>query len=96
MPTVGIAAKLSHPDAPGLTRKLIHWLREKNIPFRIDQPTADKLDIKELSQDVRIERNLLTTSCDPIVVLGGDGTLISVCRHPAPTAPTIIGVNLGT
>src|SRR5690606_36345182 len=38
----------------------------------------------------------LITSCDFIVVLGGDGTLISVSRHPSPKKPIIVGVNLGT
>ena len=95
-PVVGIAAKHSHPDAPGLTRKLVFWLREKNIPFLVETSTAEKLDLRDVGSEQRISREALTAKCNPIVVLGGDGTLISVCRHPAKISPIIIGVNLGT
>lgn len=95
-PVVGIAAKYWHPDAPGLTRRLVYWLREKNIPFLVETTTVEKLDLQDITAEQQVTRELLTTRCSPIVVLGGDGTLISVCRHPSSYQPVIIGVNLGT
>ena len=93
---VGVAAKHSHPDAPGLVRKLLNWLGEKRVEYCVDEETAKKLQLGGLAQEKIVPREKLSSHCNVIVVLGGDGTLISVCRHPAETPPKIIGVNLGT
>ena len=93
---VGVVAKHGHPDAPGLTRKVIAWLREKQLNYCVDASTVDALRLDDVAAEQRIPREEMTTRCSPIVILGGDGTLISVCRHPAERPPIIIGVNLGT
>ncbi len=93
---IGVVAKHGHPDAPGLTRTLISWLREKKFSFFVDEPTAEALQLSDVPPEHRLKREEMTSRCSPIVVMGGDGTLISVCRHPAERPPIIIGVNLGT
>lgn len=96
-PTViGIVAKVSHPQASPLTRSLIQWLDGKKLSYYVDTDTAVQLDLHSVPSSNRLERHLLSSRCSIIVVLGGDGTLISVCRHPSDTPPVIIGVNLGT
>lgn len=94
-PIVGIAAKPAHPEAKGLIQKLVEWLRSRSIPLRIDSVSASTLQL-DVPQAECIERKEMTRRCNPVVILGGDGTLISVCRHPAERSPVIIGVNLGT
>lgn len=42
------------------------------------------------------KRELLASSADVLVVLGGDGTLISACRHAGDQAVPVVGVNVGT
>ena len=93
---IGVVAKHGHPDAPGLTRRLISWLREKGLAFCVDVPTAEALQLDDVPSEQRVAREEMTSRCSPIVIMGGDGTLISVCRHPAERPPIIIGVNLGT
>jgi NAD+ kinase len=93
---VGVVAKNSNPEAQKLLLSLIHWLEKNDLNFRIEQSSARNLRAYANKVSLHISREKLTSECDPIVVLGGDGTLISVCRHPTDKIPTIIGVNLGT
>lgn len=90
---VGIVAKMHHPDAPALSEKLIQWIEQHKLDYRLDQDLAAALNSEPKKILSRAE---ISRTCDPIVVLGGDGTLISVARHAVDTTPTILGINLGT
>lgn len=90
---IGIVAKLNHPKSKRLTRDLISFLKRKKINFVLDYETSSLT--KGIDCDI-LKRSELTSKCNIIIVLGGDGTLISACRHPSKKTPTIIGVNLGT
>ena len=91
---VGVAAKVSEPRAIALLQQVVQWLDERSIDFLVDE--AAKSDSLGLAPERYLARAKLTNECNPIVVLGGDGTLISVSRYPAMHPPTIIGVNMGT
>ena len=93
---IGIAAKPNNPDAAPVMDSLIQWLEQRNLRFYLDQNAADYLAPGCSKSASIIARENLTSECSPIVVLGGDGTLISVCRHAATVPPVIVGVNLGT
>ncbi len=95
-PVVGVVAKPANPHAKKLTQKLIDYLVDRKISFLVDESTAQELKPAAVTTDTIIPRKSLAQICSPIVVLGGDGTLISVCRHAFEPAPIIIGVNLGT
>ncbi len=98
----GIAAKPTSELAISLTKQLLGWLMARGIQTAIDCECAGRLDLIDYAGVQVVERAKLTSLCDPIAVLGGDGTLISVCRHPASNparstkVPRVIGVNLGT
>ncbi len=93
---VGIVAKPNQPVANLLTKELIKYLESNKIDYRLDVDIAAELGLPAENNERIVERATLTAVANPIVVLGGDGTLISVSRHPVKTPPTIIGVNLGT
>ncbi len=95
-PVIGLASKHEHPLAKGLASRFLNWAAEHQIRCFVDEETSSLVGSSELKTATTIERSKLTTNCSIIVVLGGDGTLISVCRHPSPHIPKIIGVNLGT
>jgi NAD+ kinase len=85
--SVGVVAKRA-PTAVALVRELVDWLQRRGHPVLLDAATriaTSRLDLSELGSE---------TPCDLVVVLGGDGTLLSVARRHAG-GPPILGVNLG-
>lgn len=91
---LGIVAKARHPRAQQLTKELIEWLRARNLAFCVGDELARELSIER--EVPTLSRDQVVTGCSHVVVLGGDGTLISVSRYPSPTPPVVIGVNVGT
>ncbi len=77
---------------------LASWLlkRKKSVCFlhseRSRINTIFKSDIKNLTF---IPENELHTHSDLIITLGGDGTLIGVCRNVTKNSPPVFGVNMG-
>lgn len=77
---------------------LASWLlrRKKTISFLTKE--ADRIqkifkgDIKNLNF---IAENELHSQSDLIITMGGDGTLIGVCRNITKSSPPIFGVNMG-
>lgn len=98
MNTYAIVAKPNHPLASPLIDEAVSFFIKHKLRFITDTETdshyKDSLSLKECAEIV--PRNELSKKASTIVVLGGDGTLISVCRHPSETPTDIIGVNLGT
>jgi NAD+ kinase len=88
--TVGIISKPGVPSAVDLVRTLVKWLRERGLEVRCDQETASyhgscaglpRLDVPE--------------GADLIIVLGGDGTLLSAARAIGRREIPLFPVNLG-
>jgi NAD+ kinase len=93
---VGVVAKPRHDKAGVVTKEVIAWLEQKGVSYRVGKEVAQVLSISKKSPEIVLERQLFTSVCDVVVVLGGDGTMISVCRYPSERPATILGVNLGT
>lgn len=94
--TIGVAAKCEHPLAKGLASRFFTWAEEHQRPCLFDVDTGALLGLSSRAPHLVCPREQLTSRCDVVVILGGDGTLISVCRHASRHVPKIIGVNLGT
>lgn len=88
---VGIVTK---PDAvqarPDLER-LVTWLRSRKLLIRLDREAA-----RILRRTGGLDRERLVRNSDLVVVLGGDGTLLSIARAAARSRALILGVNLGS
>ena len=87
---VGICLKHNQPQAAELVRSLRAWLRERDIEVACDEQSAPSLDCEATPVSE------LAGSCDLLVSLGGDGTLLSVARASGTRRVPILGVNLGT
>lgn len=85
--TVKIFAKPKSREAIRLAGELKEWLSRRQIQVCPDEITRRALGIE------REQR--LAEPADLVVVLGGDGTLLSVARELGDSSP-ILGVNLGT
>ncbi len=92
MTRVGLVAKPDAGEAQGVLRGLIGWLGARGLPVLVDKETASLVADLPLAQ---ASRNDLPGQVDFIVVLGGDGTLLSVARAVGDLGVPILGVNLG-
>lgn len=88
----------ANSDFESILPNLAAWLlrRKKTISF-LDKEKERiqkifKGDVKNLNF---IAENELHTDSDLIITMGGDGTLIGVCRNIKKSSPPIFGVNMG-
>lgn len=88
---VGIVAKPHRPEARDVLQQLITWLKAKDREVVLDVETAGLVGAEETG----IAKADLPRMADLVVVLGGDGTLLSVARLVESGEVPILGVNLG-
>jgi NAD+ kinase len=84
---VGVVAKVTSRDALETAWELGEWLRRRGLEPILDEGA---LQARGVSGQVPFRPG---DPCDLLVVLGGDGTLLSTAR--SNTAVPILGVNLG-
>jgi NAD+ kinase len=87
---IGIMIKPNKPEALALARELIGWLNQKKIRVYLDTSVASSIHHAPSCPQEEISKNV-----DLLVVLGGDGTLLSAARHMEEEDVPILGVNLG-
>lgn len=90
MKNIAIFAKVHDPRCQDVALQLISWLKGKNLTPLVEAHLARHIDFKE---------NIITDippDTEMVVVLGGDGTLISVARMIGDREVPILGVNLGS
>ncbi len=87
---VGVVTRTSSEDAVALSRKLERLLTRRGLAVVHD---AESAEVR--SADGGVPRRQIARCVDLLITLGGDGTLLSVARHPAPGVP-ILGIDIGT
>ncbi len=96
MKRIGIIAKKNKPEAVAIIHHLVDWFRQKKIEVFIESEMANLLGLHASEPYVnRIEREAFPAQAEMILVLGGDGTLLSVARLVGDHKVPILGVNLG-
>lgn len=87
---VGIVAK---PEAPAaVVGSLLEWLVARQIQVVLEKETATLAPAATFAVATKTE---MPSMVDLIVVLGGDGTLLSMARAVGDLDVPILGVNLG-
>jgi NAD+ kinase len=88
-------AIMSKPAKPALARlipEIIDWLKARNYRVVIDRETSVYCQgVESISREDFGRRTL-----DYVLLLGGDGTLLSAARALGKTGIPVLGVNLGT
>ena len=87
---VGIVSKPGREDIPPLVTKLLAWLDQQGVAAEYDVVTAG-----HLGREGGFRREELPEGFDLLVVLGGDGTLLSAARAVGERETPILAVNLG-
>lgn len=91
MKRIGIFAKRHNTDAVHLAEEVVAWLVEREIEVFVDEPLGNAMS------DMRgYPGQVIPPQVDMVVVLGGDGTLLSVARLVGDLRTPILGVNLGS
>ena len=88
---IGVFCKPKAPSATDILGRLIPWLRKQNYHIFLDTGTA--AIINEASS---YEKREISQQADLLIVLGGDGTLLSVAQAAHPYNIPILAVNLGS
>jgi NAD+ kinase len=88
--TVGIISKPNIAQAAEIVCDLIAWLDERGISYRYDEQTATYARLPNF-----VAREVLPEGTDLIIVLGGDGTLLSAARVVDGRDIPLFAVNLG-
>jgi NAD+ kinase len=88
--TVGVISKPNSDEAADLVPDLLKWLTGRGISIRIDEDTAVYAGNSE-----GLSRADVPEGCDLIIVLGGDGTLLSAARAIGKREIPLFPVNLG-
>jgi NAD+ kinase len=93
---IQIVAKSRSSEAVATAYELAEWLRRRNLKVSLDEQTteAHAHGASQRSAEWRGPAFATDEDFDLIVVLGGDGTLLSVARQVTRGVP-ILGVNLG-
>jgi NAD+ kinase len=89
------AAIVSKPDKPelaGIVPRLVEWLRQHEYRVVVDRETSPHA----IGPEVLTRDEMAALPLSFVVVLGGDGTLLSAARSMAEPGIPVLGVNLGS
>ncbi len=89
--TVGIISKPEVKQAEQLVPALLAWLDSHGVGYRVDLATQ-QYSSKDLPA---VSREEVPDGCQLVIVLGGDGTLLSAARAIAGREIPLFAVNLG-
>ncbi|MBL8237007.1 MAG: NAD(+)/NADH kinase [Bryobacterales bacterium] len=89
--TVGIISRPNIVSAPDVLGPLLVWLADRGIQVRLDLISA-----QYLKRSDGIDRDSVPDGTQLIIVLGGDGTLLSAARAINGRPIPLFAVNLGS
>jgi NAD+ kinase len=88
---VGLVIKPHAPGVEAILEEMIKYFNEAGIECLLEEAAAEKLH-----RDGGIQREKIPGNVDLIVVLGGDGTLLSIAHLAAQKSVPVLGGNLGS
>ncbi len=91
MKCAGIIAKHTDPQAESIVSDLCRWLEEHEKGVVLDRETGALIGRPD-----SVVRSKIPDLCDFLIVIGGDGTLLSAARVVGTSGKPILGVNMGS
>ena len=92
MKRIGIVAKTDRQEARTVVPQLLEWCQARGLQPLCEKETAGLCPETTVATAMRPD---LPAQVDLLVVLGGDGTLLSMARLVGDLGVPILGVNLG-
>jgi NAD+ kinase len=90
MKTIGILTKPKFPDVKHILKELVSWLRERHKEVVLDGKTSALI-----GETCTFQKPQIAALADMVLVLGGDGTMLSAARLVEERGVPILGVNMG-
>ena len=90
--TAAIISRPNRPEVAQVLPGLLSWLADHGYKVIVDEETAKYSAEQEVVPRAQLASKLL----DLVIVLGGDGTLLSAARATAAVDVPLLGVNLGS
>ncbi|HXV68565.1 MAG TPA: NAD(+)/NADH kinase [Nitrospira sp.] len=87
---IGILTKPKFPEVKTTLLGVVTWLRARSIEVLLDTTSATLL-----GEPGGIQKTQLAGKADVLLILGGDGTMLSAARLAAERSIPILGVNMG-
>jgi len=88
--TIGILTKPQFPELETVLKQLVHWLQSQNKTIVLGSSAAALLHKNNSHGD-----QALASQSELVIVLGGDGTMLSAARLVETRCTPILGVNMG-
>ena len=85
-------------DFSNVLPNLVDWLKRRKCSVQFldhEQDRIHKIFKGKTKSFEFIEKDNISKVSDLIISLGGDGTLIGICRKATQTMPPVFGVNMG-
>ncbi|HXM96310.1 MAG TPA: NAD(+)/NADH kinase [Candidatus Dormibacteraeota bacterium] len=90
--TIGIISRPRRANLAAVVPPLLQWLAARGIRAIYDEETASSLP----NGGTGLTRQQVATESQLLLVLGGDGTLLSAARVAAPRGIPILPINMGS
>lgn len=91
--TIGIIGRVKNPGIKETLKTLISYLEQLNKKTVVDAETATVLNQPAL---LTVEREQLGKCCDLVIVIGGDGSLLSAAHALVKDEVPVLGINRGS
>ena len=89
---IGLVGRPGHSGVITSMSRLIAYLGSKNLSIMMDDATSELMENTTAEVGSRMQ---LSASCDLVVVVGGDGSMLNVAKHVASEGVPVIGINRG-
>lgn len=89
---IGLIGRLDSENTSYSLRRLISFLHKQSVEILLDEETAAVFEDAPLEI---VSRDKLSTRCDLIIVVGGDGSLLAAARAFAGSDVMLLGINRG-
>lgn len=91
MKTVAIFPNVTKPEAPEVIRRIIKYYSDKDVRFLMPVDESRFFDLEQYGV-----ADIAKEPVDFALSIGGDGTLLGVCRLYGLNSVPVCGINIGT
>jgi NAD+ kinase len=87
---IGVFPNIDKENAANVLRRVVNFYRGKDVKIMLPQDAAVFFNYEELGT-----KDIETENLDLAISIGGDGTLLGVCRRLTVKSVPVCGINIG-